>query len=405
MLVALALGAAGGAVVGRAQAPPTVGAARPLGMLVSDSELVMGLTLYRWDTAAFVAEQGGYLATYREAVDGEVLSGAQIVTRVAEDYSIGPRLLLALVEMHSGWVRDPEPAERTFPLDEPLPGLFAALASAADQLNADYYGYRRDGLRAVTLRDGLRLEVGAPNAGSFALLAYLSREVPLASWATLDAPSRFYTAWTSLFGDAYQYLVAETRPETLPAEDLRLPFPPGEVWFLVAGPHSAWGAGGPRSAIDLAPPPTEATGCEGSVYWATAVADGVVTRARASGVVVDADHDGFEGSGWVHVYGHLASADRVAPGTEVRAGDRLGHPSCEGGLPTQTRVSFARRFNGEWIPADEPDAPLVLGGWTAIVGPEPGLGWLSNPAFGARRPAQVAKRAAVNGVAALPGAP
>jgi LasA protease len=59
---------------------------------------------------------------------------------------------------------------------------------------------------------------------------------------------------------------------------------------------------------------------------------------------------------------HIESRDRVQPGTYVFAGDRIGHPSCEGGVSNGTHVHLARRYNGEWIAADGP-LPFNLDGW------------------------------------------
>ena len=61
---------------------------------------------------------------------------------------------------------------------------------------------------------------------------------------------------------------------------------------------------------------------------------------------------------------HIAERDRVKEGVFLRAGDRIGHPSCEGGPATGTHLHIARRFNGEWIPADQ-DIPFNLGGWVS----------------------------------------
>ena len=96
--------------------PIAIGAAVPLGLVVPDSEVVYGPTLYGFDTAEVVAEAGGYLAGYSEQVGGEILTGAAIVERVANAYSVGPRVLLTLIEQRSGWLRAPSPAERTYPL-------------------------------------------------------------------------------------------------------------------------------------------------------------------------------------------------------------------------------------------------------------------------------------------------
>jgi hypothetical protein len=59
---------------------------------------------------------------------------------------------------------------------------------------------------------------------------------------------------------------------------------------------------------------------------------------------------------------HIDPRDRVEIGTRLLAGDKIGHPSCEGGISTGTHLHIARRYNGEWIPADQ-DLPFNLDGW------------------------------------------
>ena len=59
---------------------------------------------------------------------------------------------------------------------------------------------------------------------------------------------------------------------------------------------------------------------------------------------------------------HIGTAGRVQNGSDIKAGERLGHPSCEGGISTGTHVHIARKFNGEWISADG-KVPFNLGGW------------------------------------------
>ena len=61
---------------------------------------------------------------------------------------------------------------------------------------------------------------------------------------------------------------------------------------------------------------------------------------------------------------HVAAADRVAAGTVVKAGDRIGHPSCEGGVSNGTHLHLARRYNGVWIAADG-SLPFVMDGWSS----------------------------------------
>jgi LasA protease len=67
---------------------------------------------------------------------------------------------------------------------------------------------------------------------------------------------------------------------------------------------------------------------------------------------------------------------RVTAGTRLKTGDPIGYPSCEGGEATGTHIHIARRYNGEWIPADSA-VPLNLSGWIAHNGAAPYLGTLT----------------------------
>ncbi|MCS7009959.1 MAG: M23 family metallopeptidase [Anaerolineales bacterium] len=99
--------------------------------------------------------------------------------------------------------------------------------------------------------------------------------------------------------------------------------------------------------------------------WVTAVADGLVVRSGDGVVALDLDLDGNEGSGWVIVYMHIETRDRAQVGAFVRAGEPIGHPSCEGGISTGTHVHIARKFNGVWLPA-EGTPPFVMDGWLPV---------------------------------------
>jgi hypothetical protein len=72
----------------------------------------------------------------------------------------------------------------------------------------------------------------------------------------------------------------------------------------------------------------------------------------------------LEQDGLFHAY---ESRDRVQPGTYLQAGERIGHPSCEGGFSSGTHVHLARRYNGEWISADQ-TLPFILDGWVSRGG-------------------------------------
>ena len=78
----------------------------------------------------------------------------------------------------------------------------------------------------------------------------------------------------------------------------------------------------------------------------------------------DLDDDGNEGTGWVVFFRHIESRDRVGAGTWLKTGDRIGHPSWEGGMANGTHVHLAHKYNGEWIEADS-SLPFVLDGWVS----------------------------------------
>jgi len=337
--------------------------------LVPDSEMVYGPAYINFDLPGFIAAQGGYLAGYTEEVEGNVLKGAEIVQLVSRRFSVGPRVLLALLELRSGWVTDPRPAPETlsYPLGyvkEYHEGLFRQLSWAASSLNEGYYGWKWRRRGTLRLGDGTRVAI-APglNPGSAGVqncLAGLSAS--LEEWQTLVSPSGFSAVYERLFGNPFAYAVEPLVPPDLAQPELCLPWEAGQTWYFTGGPHGGWGNDNDRAALDFVPGERE-LGCAPSSAWATAAASGLVVRSEHGELVLDLDGDGFEQSGWVLCYLHLYDAGRVAAGTFVQRGQRLGRPSCEGGYATATHLHFARRYNGEWIPAGEGNVPMTLSGW------------------------------------------
>ncbi len=340
----------------------------PADKLIPDSELVYGPAFAAFDVAEATAGYPGWFNQYAEQVDGRWRSSAEIVQLIAQRYSVGPRLLLALLELRSGWLTnpDPPPQARLYPLGYDRPGwegLFAQLSWAADALNDGFYGWRRGDLWTVRLADGEYVRLATSlNAGTVGLQEALRAGVDYAGWTALLAPDGFLAVYRALFGDPFAYAVEPLLPPDLTQPPLALPWSEGETWYYTGGPHGGWGEGSARAAVDFIPP-GEGVGCYPSAAWVTAAAPGLVVRSENGEVVVDLDGDGFEGTGWSLLYMHVGSRDRVAAGTWVQTGDPIGHPSCEGGIATATHVHLARRYNGVWIPAGRGPLPMVLDGW------------------------------------------
>lgn len=339
----------------------------PATRVVPDTEMVLGPAYLDFDTRAFIAAQPGRLREHAELVDGVSMTGPAIVERVAREFSVGPRVLLAFIEARGGWVTgvpaDPAAADYPAGLADPArAGLWLQLNWLADRLNGGYYDWKTRGNRIITLRDGVFLG-GHPglNAASFAVqraLGFQSTEAELvARLADVDA------AYRRLFGDPWARALARPDPAGLPFPELDLPWARGERWWMTGGPHGGWGNGSAWAALDFVPEGEE-RGCFVAPQWATAVADGVLVDGAVGEVWLDIDGDGRRETGPAVQYLHLAADERTPGGTRVRRGDRIGHPSCEGGFSNATHVHLARMYDGEWLAAAGV-VPMVVGGWRA----------------------------------------
>nr|MBP7213998.1 M23 family metallopeptidase [Anaerolineaceae bacterium] len=223
-----------------------------------------------------------------------------------------------------------------------------------------------------------RLRLAAElNCGTVGLMQFFSTLYRFEDWSnTLYGEDGFIATYSRMFGDPW-VIAQEHEPIFTPdvlQPELILPFEPGIVWAYTVGPHAAWGAADVRAALDFSPPTAE-SGCHTNWNWVTAAAAGLVVRSEEGVVVVDMDGDGYEQTGWNIIYLHIATTNRVPVGTWLEAGDKIGHPSCEGGKSTGTHLHIARKYNGEWVPAEGPLA-FVMSGWKTKSGSEFLQGWL-----------------------------
>jgi len=351
---------------------------------IPDSAFVNGPSQIGFSTSAFVESTNGWLKNYRVYAGDKNRTGAEAVDYVATNYSISPRLLLALLEYQAGALTQPE-----IPASKYLLGFrrsfyetpYLQMVIAANTLNNGYYRWRTGELIELELLDKTLMRPDPwQNAGSVALQYYFSRLYSGDKFYSSIGPEGLVRTYTELFGDPWADDV-ETLPGSLQQPEMRLPFLAGQVWAYTGGPHTGWGTGEPFAAIDFAPGSKE-SGCATASpeAYAVAMADGLVVRSDIDGTVIDLDKDGDERTGWTLYYLHLATNARITIGRDVKAGDPIGYPSCEGGRVTGTHVHVARKYNGEWILADGPLA-FNLEGWVAHNGSQVYKGTLTRGAL------------------------
>jgi LasA protease len=261
--------------------PPSFEAVAPFFKIIPDSELVNSPGNSAFDVPAFVTAQGGYLASYQEEVDEVLLSGAAIVERVALDYSVNPRLLLAVLEFQSQWVTNTNPAEETlnYPLryfDNQRVGLHRQLAWAANLLNEGYYRWKMEAISSWMLSDSTMIKVDPTinpgTAGVLNLVRYLTTQ---ADWAQAVSERGIFSTYYQFFGFPFQYALEPLIADDLVQPELQLPFEDGVVWSFTGGPHGGWDSGSAWAGLDFAPP-GEPRGCVPSDAWVVAVAPGEV---------------------------------------------------------------------------------------------------------------------------------
>jgi LysM repeat protein len=345
-------------------------------VLFPDSELIFSPSAADFDVSGYVNSTSGFLVNYEESTSAGYLNGSEIVSLVAVKYSINPRLLLTLLEYQSGWLTNSNPSanNRQYPMgyiEKNTTGLEKQLNWACQQLTTGFYGWRSGRLLYLSFPNGGSLRISPfLNAGTVGLEFFFARTRNVEAWfEALYGGNSMLELHSVLFGDYWSrsksiepYLSGQV---SVPS--MEFPFELEQPWNYTGGPHEVWGDGSPYAALDFAP--MGVAGCSDSNEWITAMISGMIVRSEEATVVLDADMDGNEQTGWVIFYFHVNTRGRIPAGVVVEQGDRIGHPSCLGGNSTGTHTHIARKYNGEWIPAGEPGAPMVMSGWMAQNGP------------------------------------
>lgn len=356
----------------------------PSDFILPDTEVVYGPSTLDFNTDSYVASKNGYLKTYREyIISGGWLTGSQAVERIAQENSLSPRIILAVIEYESHWVlgTPQKITDEEYPLghrDYLYRRLFRQLMWASGEISKGYYLWRSGDLHELTFDDGSKLRINPLlNAGTVAIQYYLAQTHTREEWDAAVSSDGFYKLYVDMFGNpsnrAANY--EPTIPPGLTQPMFTFPFEKNKTWAYISGPHSAWEKEGAMAALDLAPSADE-PGCIKTDAWVVAPAAGKVVRTGKGVVMLDLDGDGVEQTGWVLLFLHIASEGMVKDGAILKPDDRIGHPSCEGGVSTGTHLHIARKFNGEWILADGP-IPFNMDGWVAHNGVTPYKGTLT----------------------------
>jgi LasA protease len=349
--------------------------------IIPDSEFVYGPTSKDFDVTRFLQTQPGYIRMPSAYVAKRQRTSDGVIQYIANQYSINPKLLLALIEWRTNALSDPalsvEIGDNPLGPIEGVTGFYPQLLWAAERLSLGYYGWRAGTLTSIPLRDSYRSRVDMyQNAGTVGVQYLIGQLVPHAEFDSAAGPDGFAATYYALWGNPLNE--TDPPPDVIPGylkqPELALPFASNQTWSLTGGPHPGWGdsLGLPWAALDFGPP--GAKGCDDTETWITFSAPGLIVRSEDSTVVLDLDSDGYEQTGWALFHFHVAERGRIPIRNRVKTGDLLGYPSCEGGTATGVHVHIARKYNGEWIPASgiSPDVvPFILGGWSAQAGNAP----------------------------------
>lgn len=347
--------------------------------ILSDAQMVFGPDSSGFNSADFLQEYpDSYLNTFMEPTptaipdskEGQPVltprSAAQIIDKVAIENSINPKVLIALLEFQSQTLSGKKPGKLQngyviTDLGPAYKSFSSQLSWAADELNYGFYHWKNHQTNLLILDDDAVVQVDPEiNAGTAALQYLFSKIYDRQNWIYAVSENGFAALYRNLFGDSAENYDATLQIPEQP--ELSLPFATGEIWSFTSGPHYGWASGSPWAALDFAPP--DAVACSESDYWVTAAADGNILYSDNGLVLQELDDDHDPRTGWLILYLHIRSDGRIEIADNVRQGTAIGHPSCEGGVANGTHIHIARRYNGEWVPADGL-TPFVLSGWEA----------------------------------------
>ncbi|WP_129678350.1 peptidoglycan DD-metalloendopeptidase family protein [Candidatus Chloroploca sp. Khr17] len=202
--------------------------------LLDDATFVIAPGFDHRAIQTFLERQAGSLATYQASLDGQPAPAAHVlaVASLGEAHALSPRVLLTLLELTTGLVRDPQPPpavlEQPFGLTDPASASFEAdLFAMGELLRRSFAAYDPAEAPILTLGTGQRYaRPPLPNAATYALEHALARLAPDA--ATFErylgeGPGSFRGTFAVLFDDSALLALAVEPLQTV-APFLTTPF-------------------------------------------------------------------------------------------------------------------------------------------------------------------------------------
>jgi|GEM_PF-7049099 len=340
--------------------------------ILADGQFVFGPNVGSFD-----------LYSYLDGVNSPLRPYADIILDQCAYTSINPRVVLTILEMRYGLVRNIALNDDDFGNAALPPDLSDQIKQLTVGMALRFYRHLYSygvqaamtpldhGVVALELADTTTGAIATSiSSGSFAVLETLAPQLQQDQWRA--AISRkdigsFIGTFTALFPDSDPLdssndIVPNAIP---PANLLQFPFPVGATWTF-NGPHN-WNGGSygyPRSSMDFY---TGGTTCSvpPSSVWAVAAAGGNAYHPNNRSCWIRIEH----GGGWMTSYYHLRNA---RAGGSINRNDTVGTIGCEvcaGGFATAPHVHFSLLYNGAYQDLEG----TVLSGWTV----HPGTGYSS----------------------------
>jgi len=237
----------------------------PSYQIIPDPAFVYGPDLLDFDLSVFLDSTQGWFKNYGAFIQEKYRNAAGIIKYYAENYSLNPKLLLALVEYQTGALSNPErdpSQESTFlGFENYHSSVELQISYAADLLNDGFYRYFNGELTSLVLENGIIENIDPwQNSATVALHYYFSQVYQGEAYKKAIGPDGFAKTFKDLFGDPWQRNLT-VLPGSLTQPQFILPFESGTTWSFTGGPHTGWGSRKPWAAIDFCSSPPDTGLC------------------------------------------------------------------------------------------------------------------------------------------------